>query len=236
MKIISLFLFIFFAGISYAQKINGIGKIQLGKSEQDIIHDLQWSTSEISDGTKKTKEAFRKSIESAIVRVQYDTASMLIQDLRSHAEDPCTAGYEPEHDIYACADMVEYFVPGYEYDSIPLEHFILTFYMDKLIGITMQSFYYEKNIVYRFEDKYKPVYWHDHDYDGDNNDCNRIPHEEEIAWKSGIDGVDVDWLHDEWCCDYKKDPQFVSYSRFRIWNTRYDKDIFAKCLPKKKAD
>lgn len=117
MKVICFFICIFFAGASYSQKksrskkkvmINGIGVILLGKTEQDIVHDLQWDSLQIINGNNETKDEFRKSITAAVVRVQYNSGSVLARDLQLQTEDTCTGPFEPESHIHSCSDVVEF--------------------------------------------------------------------------------------------------------------------------------
>ncbi|RYU92490.1 hypothetical protein EWM62_03385 [Mucilaginibacter terrigena] len=115
------------------QQINGVGDLQLGKTESEILAVLKLSPEQIIDGSSKTVKYLEKNKENKVLKFKYDPLSPLVKDIISSKLD-----INKTLDnlfIKKCKDAVVYLIPTYEVYGTTFNSFALTFYKGTLIKI-----------------------------------------------------------------------------------------------------
>jgi hypothetical protein len=130
-------MFLLFSLAGNAQEIDGIGVIELGKTETQILSDLKIEAKKIVDGNTKTMKAIGKSSSKSVIRIKYDPICKLIKDMLSESSNFDLS--LKNWGIEKCADATLLLIPKYEVAGVTVQHLRLTFYRDTLIRILYQN-------------------------------------------------------------------------------------------------
>ncbi|QHS55655.1 hypothetical protein GWR56_08925 [Mucilaginibacter sp. 14171R-50] len=212
MKYLYVLILLVFYNSSFAQQINGVEGLQIGKTESEVLSALKIDPSVVIDGSLKTMKFIEKN-KDKVFKVIYDPLSPLVKSILDSKLD-LDASLNKLY-IKKCKDAVSYSIPKYEVYGTTLNNIILTFYKGSLIKIlTVDSKGDNNQFLAVFESKYG---------EGEVNEsksvldaCGNYSLSKSNTWKTGDPDILAINVKHDYCIKEDDQPKQVIENRFVI--------------------
>lgn len=232
---IAVLLALFTNSMCLSQIINGFGSLRLGKTENEIIRDLNIDQKKIIDGSLvKLKSLYSKKASNSLVKIKYNPSSVLVKDILRKKKSLHSVDLELKKlGVHKCEDAILYIMPwAFNVNNVPIYNLKLLFYKDRLVKIFINCSDSECNIEFRVNFEHKNGSPKVEYYSKDNN-CGEKDRIKTSHWPSGSSDIAIQSNESSWC--HMDDTWGDIYSSnsysFSIENIRF-MGLLDKCLGK----